>query len=141
MSKHNYTKICKICGKKFRGMYNSKYCSKRCENINYKTYRYFSYKGLSTHIIGTISELLVVIDLLKKGYEVYRPLTPTNSADLVFEKNNNLFKIEVRTAYKTKLNQIKCNLSNIRASILAKVFLADNKIVYLDMKNKQDIEL
>jgi len=46
---------------------------------------------------GAISELLVAGDLLFKGYEVFRAVSPACSCDLIAQKNGRLTRIEVRT--------------------------------------------
>ncbi len=55
---------------------------------------------------GTISELMVCADLLSKGYEVFRSVSPTASFDLVAHKRNKngthkLIRIEVTTGRDT----------------------------------------
>ena len=45
-------------------------------------------------------ELLVSYDLMKRGYHVFRALSPTGPCDLAVLKGKSLLRIEVRTAYK-----------------------------------------
>lgn len=48
---------------------------------------------------GDLSELLVCIDLMKKGYEVYRAVSPASYCDLLAIKGEEIKKIEVRTGF------------------------------------------
>lgn len=56
--------------------------------------------GLPTGTAGTISELLVGVDLLKRGYEVFRALSPSCSCDLSILKDGCLLRVEVKTGYR-----------------------------------------
>ena len=52
-------------------------------------------KHLNTSNIGTMGELLVMHDLMGKGYEVFRAISSGSSCDLVVSKGNRLLKVEV----------------------------------------------
>lgn len=52
---------------------------------------------LNKSTIGAISELLVSADLLFKGYEVHRALSPDAGCDIVATKKAEVRRIEVRT--------------------------------------------
>lgn len=59
--------------------------------------------GLSNGKVGAISELMVSVDLMKKGFEVYRAVSIHSSSDLVAIKNGKKITLEVRTAsYKSQ---------------------------------------
>lgn len=48
---------------------------------------------------GAASELIVAVDLLHKGYEVYRAVVHTTSCDLAMGKRGGpLWRVEVKTA-------------------------------------------
>ena len=51
--------------------------------------------------IGAKNELVVAADLIEKGFNVFRSLTPNAPFDLVAYRNKRLYRIEVKTA---KLN-------------------------------------
>lgn len=110
-----------------------KFCSKECNIKNYnKRIGKMKSLNLPSGTIGTISELEVGIELLRRGYEVYKPLTPNCSGDLLAEKNGVFKKIEVRTGMRNEITgKISYGKLNIKAPILA-VFLAKTKeIIYI----------
>lgn len=102
---------CLTCNKKLpenKVRRNAKFCNSLCRGeltkIKYRSMndRY----NLATGTIGTIGELKVSIDLLIKGYEVFRALSPSCSCDLAILKNNELKRIEVRTGSYTPTGKI-----------------------------------
>jgi len=79
---------------------------------------------------GAISELLVCVDLTKKGFEVFRAVSPACSCDLVARKGDKIFTIEVRTAHLNSLG-VLCNpMRNFMADIMASVLIEKNLIKY-----------
>ncbi len=101
--------ICNICGINFKSSWNhTKVCSKKCRIIYHKKHNGVSSSGynLSTPTVGTIAELKVSTDLLIKGFEVFRSLSPACSCDLAILKNKNLIRVEVRTGYKNNKGKI-----------------------------------
>lgn len=110
---------------------NSKYCSARCRKKWVKEGKPHVFIGeLPTGTVGAISELLVAIDLLSKGYEVFRALSQACSVDLAILFNKQLFTIEVRTSTKNKDGKISINpLKTSRADIGALV--CNGEIVYV----------
>ena len=46
---------------------------------------------------GAVNELVVAIDLMSKGYKIFRAINPNTPFDLVAYKDSKLYKIEVRT--------------------------------------------
>ena len=94
------TKKCVYCGTPFNAKsVRHKYCSEECAHGDFaRTYRTSNKTPmLPTATTGTINELRVSLDLLNKGYEVFRPLTPNCSCDLAILKNSKLTRIEVTT--------------------------------------------
>ena len=97
-------KYCVECGK---GLPSNrwKYCSYEC----YSSYNHKKFKRENPNILrgntagttGAISELRVAIDLLAKGFNVFRALSPHCPCDLAVLKNGKLLRIEVRTAYRS----------------------------------------
>lgn len=93
-------KICSNanCGKEFMPTTNrQRYCSEDCRLQAYKPRP--PYQGTAPGTVGAIQELRVSVDLLTKGYEVFRALSPNCSSDLIAMKNNKILRIEVRTGY------------------------------------------
>ncbi len=52
---------------------------------------------LPHNTMGTISELIVASDLMLRGYEVFRALSPASSCDLLAMGSDGILRIEVRT--------------------------------------------
>ena len=98
-----FSRNCKDCNKHFTtNLKWQKFCSNKCR-MNFEIKQYRKYNPLQLKISagtkGTIGELRVAVDLLQKGYEVFRSLSPSCSCDLAILKNDKLIRIEVRTAY------------------------------------------
>ena len=67
------------------------------EMIDLKDFQ--SESNLSKRIVGNISELDVKSKLLSEGFDVYEPILDNQICDLVCSKENNFFKIQVKSAY------------------------------------------
>ena len=128
---------CIICGIEKFGLFGQKYCSKEChiKGIGKTSV----WKGLPTATVGTIQELRVSVDLLRRGWEVFRALSPSASCDLLILKNNKMIKLEVRTGYEGlgggNTKRLTYPVNNIKTEYIA--LGLPEKIVYL--KNKKDI--
>lgn len=125
--------FCVFCGgsiPKERQERHSKFCGNLCRDREYKK-RYYHYKSshMPTGTVGAISELKVVVDLLSKGYEVFRSLSPNCSCDLAILQNHKLFRVEVKTSYITDSGSFPHSKGKSKNyDILA--IVADTKIVY-----------
>jgi hypothetical protein len=99
---------CRHCGKQIlpRGKAKLVYCSIECERECMRIVTQATYKSrsntaetrLNTCQTGARSELCATCDLMSKGYEVFRALSPSSSCDLVIIKNGGMRRVEVRTA-------------------------------------------
>lgn len=97
-------KNCLRCGLEFEADgRKTLYCSRQCQSLAYRKKIGIKGAGLPTGTTGAIGELKVAIDLLSRGYEVFRAVTPNCSCDLAILKNGRLLRIEVRTAYLNNL--------------------------------------
>lgn len=122
------TRICKYCINPFlTGRVQQLYCSRKCSS-SARDVHYLPGKRLPTGTVGAVNELRVATDLLLKGHEVFRSLTPNCSCDLAVIMNGELKRIEVRTGYRTNAGKIMISNSKHRADILA-IALLDG-IVY-----------
>ena len=135
------TKKCLKCGKEFiphpTKQKQQKYCSKFCQRKNTAEkqrgtsfYGIYNIKKIPTGTVGTIAELMVSVDLMKKGYEVFRALSPSCSCDILILKNNKVIKIEVRTGYEGE-KTFSYPKNNIKAEQVAVVLHRSNKIIYI----------
>ena len=109
------TMNCKFCSAPLepeRLRYHALYCSPRCRSNHVKQlYRIANplrALKLATGTTGTIAELQVSMDLLLKGYEVFRALSPSTSCDLAVLREGQLLRIEVRTVAARKNGDIVC---------------------------------
>jgi len=93
-------RICIQCGKILpsrRWRYCSEDCYRKFQHAIYITHNPF--RGTCAATTGAISELRVAIDLLAKGYDVFRALSPACPCDLAILKDSQLLRVEVRTGY------------------------------------------
>ena len=135
-AKQKLPNVCIVCGNEIpdarRGK-NAKYCSKECL-LRYQSQGYHD-KNISSHLpagtVGAISEYRAVSDLLQKGFEVFRAVSPCCSCDLAILKNGILLRIEVRTGhYDTHGKPIKSAVNQKhKADILA--LILPNEIQYI----------
>lgn len=123
------TVVCTGCGKEFTTWRKpQKFCSKRCNQ------RFNNQPTGFRHIIppstvGAISELLVGADLLRRGYEVFRALSPSCSCDLAILKNGKLLRVEVRTGRKNRRGNVVYANTTHRHDVMA-VVVGKDQILY-----------
>jgi hypothetical protein len=74
-----------------------KYCSKACQKIVFGSRNHGSGKPrqLSTGTIGAISELVICADLMKRGYHVFRAVSPSCPCDLLILMDGRPLRVEV----------------------------------------------
>lgn len=89
------------------------------------------HEGLPPYVVGEMNELLVAIDLLKLGYDVYRSITGRGLCDLVavHRVNGSATRIEVKTAYNVKGRVLSSKGAQNKFDVLARVFW-DGEIQY-----------
>lgn len=87
---------CIVCNQTFAPYrsYQMKCTSAKCAEMQKTTPDW----GVGTSTLGALTELIVSVDLMKKGYEVFRALSPHCSCDLLAMKQGVVLKVEVRTA-------------------------------------------
>jgi hypothetical protein len=112
-----------------------KFCSSACRDLKqkktWKEHNPFNDENLSTPSKGTISELTVYLDLLKKGYNVLKSITPNCSFDLALLCNKNIYRLEVTTgSYDYKGNIVHSKKFTDKFDILC-IVTKDGKITYL----------
>ena len=92
---------CPGCGEIFIITRKGKrYCSKSCRVKHECKWKSSGIKGVCAGTVGAIAELVVSTDLLKRGFAVFRALSPSCSCDLVILKSNKLLRLEVKTGYR-----------------------------------------
>lgn len=73
----------------------------KCAKATKEAYRKLNPRlndGLSPGTVGAIAELVIAVDLMKKGYEVFRAMSPSASCDLLVCKGGKFLRIEAKTA-------------------------------------------
>jgi hypothetical protein len=105
-------KICEVCHKSYKTIFpQQKTCSQTCRLVKAKIHYVKVPYNLPTGTIGAISELRVAADLLAKGYEVFRALSPSCSCDLAILQKGKLLRVEVRTG-NCQSGRVYCRDSN-----------------------------
>lgn len=86
--------------------------------------KFSKHEGLPPYVVGEMNELLVAIDLLKLGYDVYRSITGRGLCDLVavHRVHGNAVRIEVKTAYNVKGKVLASRGAQNKFDVLARVF-------------------
>lgn len=100
-----YERVCWNCKKpigvsRYRG---TKYCTRAC-GAAYKKYDYgYARTGRNCSVAGAVGELRVCADLLLRGYDVFRAVSPSSPYDLIAVNESQCLKVEVRTAAKNRV--------------------------------------
>ncbi len=98
------TKVCRVCDREFSvsGRANHKvFCTVECRTEYYKRRSaYATFPGISSSTIGAMAELLTCYDLMSKGWEVFRAMSPACPCDLIAMKGSLLIRVQVRSTYK-----------------------------------------
>lgn len=111
------------------------FCSDKCRVKNGGLHSIL--EGVNSGTVGAIGELMAASDLLKKGYEVYRALSPASRADLIAIKNGNTFDIDVTTGYENSEGKLfhPKKLSLRRTSVIAVVVHKTGDVKYIPELN------
>ena len=108
--------VCRNCGKEFSTTKSYQlFCTVQCRKDAYDDISY----GLSLPrgAIGTIGELLVCSDLLKRGFEVFRSVNWHSSCDLLITKDGQILRMEVKTARRLSNGQVTFPVSNVKKKL------------------------
>lgn len=99
-----YKLTCHICNNVFNHQFShTKFCSNVCRKKFFSTLYGRKVLGggkIPTGTVGAIAEMIVSSDLMIKGYDVFRSLSPSCYCDLIAIKGNKHIEVEVRTGYK-----------------------------------------
>lgn len=96
--KDKVTITCVVCKKQIKtSCYWQVTCSVECRKKRIGTYQDTS---IPSNTVGAISELIVSSDLMKKGFSVFKSLSPSCFCDVIAVKGDVTLKIEIRTGYK-----------------------------------------
>ena len=132
-------RACAKCGKAIPETRHksARYCDMKClksHSLEKWRVKHGASLGLSTSTTGAVGELIVAVDLMKRGLDVFRALSPSSSCDLAFLFRGRLIRVDVRTGYvggdgKPRFHKAKKDAG--RSDIYACVVHAENAIYYL----------
>ena len=135
-----HRKTCLYCNTEFSqktgnyGNFWRKFCSSSCKQKWHSEHgRKPVYPHLSTSTIGALHELLVATDLMKRGYHVFRALSPSCVCDLAIVKDNVFLRIEVRTGSRSKTGKIHYQTKHLdpeKFDVKAIYLKREGKIIY-----------
>jgi hypothetical protein len=80
--------------------------------------------GLNAGDAGALAELVVTVDLMRRGWHVFRAVSPASPCDLVIVRGATIRRVEVRMARKTSLGEFQAWTSRVcqdRHDVLALV--------------------
>lgn len=92
-------RACSNCGSEFQPrMSTQRLCSNHCREVFYKG-QHADPEGekIPSGTVGAVTELVIAADLMRKGWHVFRALSPACFCDLVAYKDGQHRFIEVRT--------------------------------------------
>ena len=121
---------CWNCGKDIdpNKQQTAKFCSPRCGSKRHWDSVRSDSKAKGANL-GAEGELIVAADLLHKGFEVYRNVSPWGSSDLIIKRDRDVLTVEVRVGYLTKAGKPMCAKQRIKSDVLA-IVVNGPRIVY-----------
>ena len=123
----NFDHFCEDCKKKFKGTKSQKRCSECILERRFPKRK--PLRLIPSGTVGAIQELKVGIDLMQKGFHVFRALSPSAFCDLLAFKDGSQFDIEVRTATRhSPTGKLSYPKHGVKAKYLALVI--ENEIIY-----------
>lgn len=127
------TRLCKGCGSVLEKDYpNRLYCTPKCKNQSYSArWPKADKRAMCTGTAGALNELLAAADLMRKGFAVFRALSPACHCDLVVVGKARALRIEVTSAkrYPDGVLRFPKHRDTSRYDILALV-LPDGSVEY-----------
>ena len=120
-----------------------KTCTEEChkKRLSKLTGRAVFGEKLAAGTTGAMSELCVAVDLMKKGYAVFRALSPACFCDLIAIKDGKSLNVEVKTGYLYSVTSRISFQANIRkgAHIYGIYERNSGNVVYLDADRQEVI--
>lgn len=124
---------CKQCGAaippRFGAGAPKRYCSHRCSQRAYSAFD--PPMDHPSGVTGAIGELIVAADLLRRGHYVYRALTPSAPFDLAIWMPNQLLRIEVTKARRSRTGKLIYNAHDKKNYDVIAVWEASGVVTYL----------
>src|SRR4051794_26510128 len=94
-------RVCRVCQSPIPvGTHASRrFCSPECRQTHYRKASGRPDDWPSTATVGAMQELLVCADLMRRGWHVFRAMSPACPADIVaYKDGDDPIRIQVRTA-------------------------------------------
>jgi Holliday junction resolvase-like predicted endonuclease len=114
----------------WRTIYCSPLCNSRSRNARYgNTPQYV----VTPATQGAITELIVSVDLMKRGFDLYRATSPACPCDLVAIRNGVVTRVEVKTGIRRlngEIRPVKLSERQRRASDVVAYVAHDGEILY-----------
>jgi len=104
-----FLRDCDGCGQQFAtNKAVQRFCEPSCrQRRERESYRSLNPPlGLPSGTVGAISELLVAVDLMRRGLHVFRCLSPHGPCDLAVLSNGTLKKVEVTTGSRSRSGKL-----------------------------------
>ena len=96
---------------------------------------------ISSSSQGAAGELIVCADLLRKGYGVFRSVSPHCAFDIIAYRNGAFDRIEVRTRRLNNDGGSSCPPGENRADVYAVVSNSSFEVRYFDTRTQQPITM
>jgi hypothetical protein len=135
-------RLCLTCNESFYTDKKHPYCSQKCRAEAANANKHKALPGISTAFTGTYNELTVCLDLMKKGINPYRSVTP-GGPDIIALDHDRLFTIEVKTLERETGGSIKFIKSSLAATRGATILAFSNhtETVYMNPLTKEIIDI
>lgn len=135
------------CNKEFHTTRSfQKYCNSRCASAarlkDYEVDPFSCGEEISPSNKGAFSEMIACADLIRKGYDVFRAVSPASPCDIVAIKDNIILRIEVRTARRYRdgaLSHFTCHKDGPARSDIYMVVLG-SEVLYFN-NNLESVDL
>lgn len=88
---------------------------------------------MSSSSRGALAELLVAADLMARGYEVFRAVSPSASCDLTALKDGLSLRVEVRTGRRMPGGGLGYLRARLRADVVAVYVHAEQTTYYVSV--------
>jgi hypothetical protein len=130
---------CLHCRSPFRtSNYQQKYCGKECQRAHYYGTPIYDESdvlaaaSISPGTRGAMSELRVCVDLMARGFHVYRAMSPSCPSDLVvWKERGRAIRIEVKTARKNMATGNIAYQSSKRNVFEVICYVAFDELIYI----------
>lgn len=88
----------------------AKFCSEACSKAYHRERYASANEALRVKIppgtVGALAELVVAVDLMERGLEVFHAMSPSSSCDLAVLDGAVLRRVEVRTGHRTATGRL-----------------------------------